>query len=324
MSELNVLIIPGLTLAEVSDADLTRVREAAGPGANVIVSDYREANDNAANADVILGIVPPDLFAAATSLKWVQSISSGVDSFMYPEFINSPVVLTSEKGLVGEHLADHGFGLLLMLTRQLAAARDLGADSWNHRPGLRAQELELTGATMGIIGFGGTGRAMARRGKAFGMQLRAVDIDPVPAGDGVERVEPAASLGEMLAASDVVAICCPLTERTDKLINDTTLAQTKPGAFLINVTRGEVMDEDALVAALKSGQLRGAGLDVAPREPLPADSELWDLPNVVMTPHTAGASQFRAQRNLERFIINLGKFTRGEKLDGIIDKTQGY
>ena len=324
MSQITVMIIPGLTLAEVSDADLARVRDAAGEGANIIVCDYREAATQAAGADVILGIVPPDLFAQAKQLKWVQSISSGVDSFMYPEFINSAVVLTSEKGLVGEHLADHGFGLLLMLTRQLAAARDLGPESWNHRPRLRAQELELTGATMGIIGFGGTGRAMARRATAFGMHVRAVDIDPVPAGDGVEVVEPAEALGEVLAASDVVAVCCPLTHRTDNLINADTLAQTKPGAFLINVTRGEVMDEDALVDALKSGHLRGAGLDVAPREPLPADSELWELPNVVMTPHTAGASQFRAQRNLDRFIDNLGKFARGETLDGIIDKTQGY
>jgi len=318
------MIIPGLTLAEVSDADLARVREAAGDGANIIVSDYREAAAQGADADIILGIVGPDLFAAAPRLKWVQSISSGVDSFMYPEFINSPVVLTSEKGLVGEHLADHGFGLLLMLTRQLAAARDLGPDSWNHRPRLRAQEIELTGATMGIIGFGGTGRAMAKRATAFGMHVRAIDIEPVPAGAGVEVVEPAESLAAVLAASDVVAVCCPLTHRTDKLINAQTLAQTKPGAFLINVTRGEVMDEDALIEALKSGHLRGAGLDVAPREPLPADSELWGLPNVVMTPHTAGASQFRAGRNLDRFISNLGKFTRGETLDGIIDKTQGY
>jgi D-2-hydroxyacid dehydrogenase (NADP+) len=323
-TNLKVMVIPGLTLAKVSDADVARIQAAAGAEAEVIVCDYSQAQSHAADVDVILGIVPAKLFAAAKQLKWVQSISSGVDSFMYPEFINHPVVLTSEKGLVGEHLADHGFGLLLMLTRQLAAARDLGADSWNHRPKLRAAEIELTGATMGIIGFGGTGRAMARRATAFGMQVRAVDKDPVPIGEGVSEIERPAGLPDMLAAADVIAICCPLTEDTDNLINAKTLAQCKPGAFLINVTRGEVMNEEALIEALKSGQLGGAGLDVAPREPLPPESELWDLHNVVMTPHTAGASQFRAQRNLDRFIENLGKFTRGELLDGIIDKTQGY
>ena len=319
-----IMVIPGLTLASVSEQDTQRMREAAGTDAQVVVCDYKTAPEHAAEVDVILGIVPASLFAAAPKLRWVQSISSGVDSFMYPEFVNSPVVLTSEKGLVGEHLADHGMGLLLMLTRQLAAARDLGADAWNHRPALRAQELELTGATMGIIGFGGTGRAMAKRAQAFGMNVRAVDRDSVPTGFGVETIEPTSALDDMLGASDVVAVCCPLTHETDKLLNTQTLAQTKAGAFIVNVTRGEVIDEDALVAALESGHIRGAGLDVAPREPLPEESKLWRLDNVVMTPHTAGASQFRAQRNLDRFIENLGKFVRNEPLDGVIDKTQGY
>jgi phosphoglycerate dehydrogenase-like enzyme len=321
---LKVMVIPGLTLATVSEADEARIQAAAGESAEVIVCDYKQAQDHATDVDVILGIVPAKLFAVTRKLKWVQSISSGVDSFMYPEFINNPVILTSEKGLVGEHLADHGMGLLLMLTRQLAAARDLGADSWNHRPTLRAQEIELTGATMGIIGFGGTGRAMARRACAFGMKVRAIDKDPVPIGEGVSQIEDPAQLANMLAGVDVVAVCCPLTDKTDKMLNAKTLAQCKPGVFIINVTRGEVIDEVALIEALKSGHLGGAGLDVAPREPLPADSELWSLPNVVMTPHTAGASQFRAQRNLDRFIDNLGRFRRGETLDGIIDKMQGY
>ena len=324
MSSLKVMIIPGLTLATVEEADLARIRAAAGADADVIVCDYSEAALHIAEMDVVLGIVPPKLFAKADRLRWVQSISSGVDSFMYPEFIKSPVILTSEKGLVGEHLADHGFGLLLMLTRQLHTARDLGADSWRHRPALRAEEIELTGATMGIIGFGGTGRAMARRALAFGMQVRAVDKDPVAPGDGVAAIESEQDLPLLLAASDVVAVCCPLTERTNKLIDADALARFKPGAFLINVTRGEVVDEDALIAALQSGRLRGAGLDVAPREPLPADSELWRLPNVVMTPHPAGASQYRMQRNLDRFVDNLRRFANGETLQGVIDKTQGY
>ncbi len=324
MTGLKVMIIPGLTLREVAEQDLNRMRMAAGENAHVLVCNYREALQQASDIDVILGIVPLQLFAAAPKLRWVQSISSGVDSFMYPEFINSPVVLTSEKGLVGEHLADHGFGLLLMLTRQLAAARDLGAEAWNRRPQLRAQEIELSGLTMGIIGFGGTGRAMARRATAFGMQVRAIDKDPVEPGDGVQTIEPTSALPQLLGASDVVAICCPLTQATRNMINADTLAHVKPGAYLVNVTRGEVIDEKALVDALRSGHLRGAGLDVAPREPLPADSALWHLPNVVMTPHTAGASQYRIQRNVDRFIANLQRFAHGETLAGIIDKTQGY
>jgi D-2-hydroxyacid dehydrogenase (NADP+) len=323
-----VIVLPGLTLNQVTEDDLDRIRTSGGADTEVVVCNFTENPDQtkqeAADADVILGIVPPELFAAAPKVKWVQSISSGVDSFMYPEFINNPVVLTSEKGLVGEHLADHGFGLLLMLTRQLASARDLGPAAWHHRPALRAQELELTGATMVIIGLGGTGRAMARRALAFGMNVVALDRDAVAPMDDVVLHVGADHLPNILALADVVSVCCPLTSETDKLINASNIAQMKAGAFLINVTRGEVVDEDDVVAALKSGHLRGAGLDVAPREPLPADSELWRLSNVVMTPHTAGASQFRAGRNMDRFIENLAKFVNNKPLEGIIDKTLGY
>jgi phosphoglycerate dehydrogenase-like enzyme len=319
-----VLVIPGLTLPEVSDADVERIRTAAGPGSEVVVSRQRDAEQHAEGVEVILGLVPPPLFKAATKLRWVHAIASGVDMFLYPEFLNSAVTLTSEKGLVGEHLADHGFGLLLMLTRQLAAAHELGPDSWNHRPELRAEEIELTGLTMGIIGFGGTGRAMARRAAAFGMTVRALDRDPVPTSPEVDRVEPPSALPDLLAGSDVIAVCCPLTHETRNLLDAEAFAQMKRGAFLVNVTRGEVMDEAALIAACGSGQLRGAALDVAPREPLPPDSELWRLPNVVMTPHTAGASQYRASRNIERFIANLQRLNSGEPLEGVIDKVLGY
>ena len=321
---MKVLVIPGLTLPEVSETDLERIRSAAGPGAEVVITRQRDAEQHAEGVEVILGMVPPALFNAASKLRWVHAIASGVDMFLYPEFLNSQVILTSEKGLVGEHLADHGFGLLLALTRQLAAAHDFGPDSWNHRPELRREEIELSGLTMGIIGFGGTGRAMARRAAAFGMNVRALDRDAVPASPEGQRVEPSSALPELLAGSDVLAVCCPLTRETRNLLNAETFGHMKPGAFLVNVTRGEVMDEAALISACTSGRLRGAALDVAPREPLPGDSELWRLPNVVMTPHTAGASQYRASRNIERFIANLQRLNAGEPLEGVIDKVLGY
>ena len=121
-----------------------------------------------------------------------------------------------------------------------------------------------------------------------------------------------------------MCICCPLTKETEKLINQQTLKQLKKGAYLINVTRGEIIDEDALIESLKSGHLKGAGLDVTPREPLREDSELWSLPNVILTPHTAGASQYRASRNLDRFISNIGKFRENQPLEGLINKMEGF
>lgn len=319
-----ILIIPGLTLTEIPERSLEQIKDAAGPDSRVVISEHSLAHNHIEDADVVLGLVTPKLFATAKNLKWVQSISSGVDSFMYPEFVNSEVLLTSEKGLVGEHLADHAFGLLLTLTRQLAAARDLGPESWNNRPELRAEEVELTGLNLGIIGFGGTGRSVAKRADAFGLNIRAIDKEAVDPSEAVKTIESTASLNELLSWSDILCICCPLTKETEKLINQQTLNQLKKGAYLINVTRGEIIDEDALIESLKSGHLKGAGLDVTPREPLPEDSELWSLPNVILTPHTAGASQYRASRNLDRFISNIGKFRENQPLEGLINKLEGF
>ncbi|MFP6795045.1 MAG: D-2-hydroxyacid dehydrogenase [Pseudomonadales bacterium] len=321
---MKILIIPGLTLPEVSDQNLEAIRQAAGDNPQIVVTSQKEAALHAADAEVILGLVPKSLFQAAPNLRWVHAIASGVDMFLYPEFVESEIVLTSEKGLVGEHLADHAFGLLLMLTRQLATALRFGADSWNHRPEMRFKEIELSGATMGIFGFGGTGRAVARRAAAFGMNCIALDRDQVPLSDEVSDIYVPDRFEEFLASSDVLSICCPLTNETRDLFDESAFDAMKDSAFLVNVTRGEVMVEEDLVKALQTNKIGGAALDVAPREPLPESSPLWSMPNVVMTPHTAGASQFRAQRNIDRFVRNLLNLVNDEPLEGVIDKALGY
>ena len=321
---MKIVIIPGLTLPEVSDSNLASIQQAAGKDAEVVICTPDSAHNEISDTDVVLGFVSQRMFKMAARLRWVHAIASGVDAFLYPDFVNSEVVLTSEKGLVGEHLADHGFGLLLMLTRQLATALKHGPDSWNHRPEMRRQEIELTGLTMGIIGFGGTGRAMARRAAAFGMNCIALDRDPVHTSPEVDKIMVPDQLPELLGKSDVVSICTPLTSETRNLMNAYAFAAMKSSAFLVNVTRGEVMEEDALVNALQTGEIRGAALDVVPREPLPDSSELWSMPNVVMTPHTAGASQYRADRNVERFVRNLSRLRNGQMLEGVIDKNLGY
>ena len=233
-------------------------------------------------------------------------------------------MLTGEKGLVGGHLADHGFGLLLALTRRIAAAVRLGTGAWEHREALRMQEVELEGLTMGIHGFGGTGRAMARRAAAFGMRCRALDQHPVAPSPEVAEVAGPDGLDDLLSGSDVVAICSPLTAETRGMFDDRAFATMKRGALLVNVTRGEIVDGPSLVRALDSGQLGGAALDVVPDEPLPADHPLWRFDNLVMTPHTAGASQHRAPRNIARFCENLRRLREGKELEGVVDKQLGY
>ncbi len=320
---MKILVIPGMTLPVVTAEVVEQIR-AASQGANVVVASPDDAVKEVHDAEIVLGFVNREMFARASVLKWVQSISSGVDMFLYDEFVSSDVVLTSEKGLVGEHLADHGFGLLLMLTRQLRTALLYGPDAWHHRAEMRRQEIELTGSMMGIFGFGSTGRGMAKRARGFGMNVVALDRDPVATTAEVNEVWPSGRFDELLQESDVLAICCPLTRETRRLWNRSAFEKMKSTAFLVNVTRGEIMVEDDLVWALENGVIRGAALDVTPREPLPADSKLWQLENVVMTPHTAGASQFRAQRNLDRFLSNLQRYLAKEPLEGLIDKELGY
>jgi phosphoglycerate dehydrogenase-like enzyme len=322
---INILVILGLTMAEVAEADIERIRLAAPPGSTVRVAQgTREGVAMAADVDVILGYIPQPLFEAAPRLRWVHAIASGVDAFLYPAMKDSDVVLTGEKGLVGGHLADTGFGLLLALTRQIATAIRRGPAAWGEREAMRRIEIELEGLTMGIVGFGGTGRAMARRATAFGMNLRAVDAVPVSPSDGVGIVWGMDRLEELLGVSDVVAVCCPLTPETHHLFDDQAFTAMKRGALIVNVTRGEIVEGEALVRALTDGRCGGAALDVAPKEPLPPEHPLWSFANVVMTPHTAGASQHRAPRNIQRFCDNLQRAQAGQPLIGVIDKQLGY
>ena len=322
---MHIVVITDMTLPDVSAAQLRAIETAAGPDGTVTVATERaQALAAVPQADVILGCIDPELFELCTRLKWVHATASGADSMLFPAFVDGVAVLTGEKGLVGSHLADHAIALLLALTRQLAQAVRDGTASWERRLEYRRRAVELEGLALGIVGFGGTGRALARRAAAFGMRIRAVDRDPVAGSAEVHGVENLDHLPAMLRDSDVVALCAPLTRETAGMFDRDCFAAMKPGAILINVTRGELVERAALIEALEAGQLAGAGLDVVHAEPLPADDPLWRFPHVVMTPHTAGASQLRAPRNVDRFLENLRRFRRDEPLIGEVDKALGY
>ncbi len=322
---MHILIIPGVTMPKVEDSLLARIRETAGADVRITVAkSTAEAADVMEDVEVILGVITPAMFARAKKLTWVHAITSGADSYLFPEMVNSEVMLSGDKGLVGTHLADHTFALLLSLTRRLARAVQDAPHSWKNRVAYRAEEFELEGCTMGIVGFGGTGRQIARRAKAFGMNCIAVDCDSVPPSPEVSEVWGSDRLDELLRTSDVVTSGLPLTKDTRNLFDARAFSLMKPTALFVNVTRGELMDSDALIAAVNSGKIAGAGLDVGPQEPLPADHPLWSTPNVVMTPHTAGASQFRISRNLDRFCRNIALYRAGKPLEGQINKSRGF
>jgi phosphoglycerate dehydrogenase-like enzyme len=322
---MRILIIPGLTMPAVDDELLARIRAAGGPGTEITVADSPgEALESVEDVEVILGIITPALFQRARALRWVHATTAGADAYLFDAMRESRVLLSGDKGLVGSHLAEHTFALLLAITRRLARAVLDGPRSWEHRVEYRREEFELEGLTMGVVGFGGTGKAITRRAAAFGMHCIAVDCEPVSSTPEVPEVWPADRLDDLLRASDVVASGLPLTPATRGIFGDRAFALMKPSAILVNVTRGELVDGDALAHAMRSGAIAGAGLDVAPQEPLPPDHPLWTTPNVVMTPHTAGASQLRVGRNLDRFCRNLAHFRSGEPIDGAIDKEKGY
>jgi phosphoglycerate dehydrogenase-like enzyme len=326
----NILVIEGLTMPEAKPEYLANIGRAAPNDSTIqVAANIKEAAQYAADTEVILGVLNKRLFADMPKLKWVHATASGVDMFMFPDFINSDVVLTGEKGLVGGHLADTGMGLLLALTRQIHTAIKLGPEAWANREAMRRQEIELEGLTMGVLGFGGTGRGMAKRAVAFGMNTIAVDEFPAAPESltpefGVDEVWPLDRIDDLLAQSDVVAVCLPLTDQTNQMFDTETIAKMKPGSYIVNVTRGEIIADEPLVAALESGHLGGAALDVAPGEPLPADHKLFQLPNVAMTPHTAGASQLRAPKNVARFVRNLGHAQSKGEFEGVVDKNLGF
>jgi phosphoglycerate dehydrogenase-like enzyme len=321
-----ILIVTGMTFPEVTEDELKEIYVASGEGDIVIANSSEEAAPHWVDAEVALGTLNAETFRTAKNLRWLQSTAAGADMLMYPEMKQSDVMLTGEKGLVGDHLSDHAFALLLSLTRQLKRAYAEAPNSWPSRPAMRKLMYELSGSTMGIVGLGGTGRAMAVRAKAFGMDSIAVDSEDVAQTPEVSQLWGMDRFHEFLGLSDVVAISCPLTPETRGLFDDAAFAAMKPTAYVINVTRGPIIDVDAITKAITENRIGGAGLDVhpGPIEPLPSDNPLWLHPNVVITPHTAGASQWRARRNVRRFIDNLPRYRNGRLLEGVVDKEKGF
>jgi len=315
-------VLSNFPIPEVQKRHIDDIQRCAS-SYEIVVTDDREAQlEEIVDADVVFGTVNKQLFLQAKKLRWVQAVGAGIDPMLFPEFIESEVTLTSEKGQVGIHLAEHAFALLLGLSR--GVGRALRNPRWEVRADIRARAWELWGMTMGIVGLGGTGLAVAERAQAFGMRVLAVDPELVPQPSFVAWLSTPESLPDMLGMSDVVVICAPLTTETRHLFDAARFAQMREGSVLIDVTRGEIIDGAALVAALESGHLGGAGLDTPPGEPISDDNPLWRMDNVIVTPHTAGASPRRGDRIVELFCKNLEHFRLGEPLEGVIDKVKGY
>jgi len=272
--------------------------------------------------------VDRDVFPSATRLRWVQSPAVGVGSLMFPELLASPVVITSARGIRARAIAEHVLGVTIALARKLPVAmRAQVAHRWaqDELEGASVDVRTLQGRRMGIVGLGAIGLELVKIAVPFGLRVSAIrrhTNQPPP--DGVEEVWAPERLHDLLAQSDVVVLAAPHTPETKRLIGRTELDRIKRGALLINIARGKLVDDEAVIAALRDGRLGGAALDVFSQEPLDPASPYWDLPNVIVTPHTSGAMQDYWTPLVALFADNLRRFERGESLRNVVDKVAGY
>jgi phosphoglycerate dehydrogenase-like enzyme len=320
---MKILFVPNLIVSGLSEADRANILQSAGPGARIVeAKDQATQRRELPDTDILFGRVHADLFSLAKRLRLYHSIGAGVDNILNAELANSDVPLASEKGDVGIHLSEHALALLLGLTRGLHTA--IRTPDYGLREPIRVHQRELYEQTMGIVGFGGTGRAVAKRAVGFGMRVLGVDIEDVDPEPGVEAIWKPDRLPDLLGVSDVVVIALPLTKATHHLFTRERFTQMQRHAILINVTRGEIIRGEDVLAAVNEGLIWGAGLDVTDPEPLPKGHRLWTHPRVIVTPHTAGGSPRRAGRVIETFIDNLRRMRTGEPLLALIDKEKGY
>lgn len=331
--------------ARVRTRDLERIREAA-PGARIVnLSVEGLADGPTDDVEVLLrGFLSSEAFdrllARAPHLRWVHSATSGVERALTPAALARDIVVTNARGVFSRPIAEHVLLMILAISRNMPQLLELqGERTWQPLEGRELRDL-----TIGIIGYGSLGRSVASLATAFGSRVIALRRHAA-AGDGPSAasaasggddeepflVEPRLSrvlgpdgLHELLGEADVVVLAAPLTPETESLIDETALAAMKPGAWLINVARGRLVDDHALIRALTDRRIGGAALDTFRDEPLPQTSPLWDLPNVIVTPHTSWSSTRVLDRSVDLFCDNLRRFRNGEPLRNVVDRAAGY
>lgn len=298
-----------------------------------------------ADAEIYFGYgIPAELLQAGPKLAWVHSGAAGVGGSLTPAMVESPVVFTNSAGVHAPPMAETVLAMLLYFGRGLDFAVASKAErAWDTEPYYVAGAplAELSSSTIGIIGFGGIGREVARRVAALGARVIAVKRTPAQAGEAnltpvagggvlggrIEMVWGKAGLDAVYRECDAIVVCAPDTPQTRGMIDGEALRRMKPGATLVNVARGSLVDEEALIEALTEGRIRGAGLDVFSKEPLPSDSPLWALPNVLMTPHVSAVTRGFWRRETDLIVRNLTRFATGVPVgawENVVDKRAGY
>ena len=286
----------------------------------------RHDEDALRGADVMIGwSLPPEQFRAAASLRWIYSITAAVDQFLYPELAASGIAISNAGSVHGPVVAEHAMAMVLAVAKRLpSAVRFQDRRKWAMEAIWKERPCEIRGASMAVIGLGSIGAEVASMAAALKMHVIGVREHPERGPESAHEVMGYSSLDSAIARAGFVVLAAPLTSRTHHLIDSRRLQLFKPGAFLINVSRGALVDETALVKALRDHRLAGAALDVFAEEPLPRRSPLWKMPQVLITPHTAFLTEKVWERHYELFAANLKRHLAGQALENLVDKRLGY
>lgn len=309
-----------VTMANIQPEYAKRIASYA-PGIEIVKAGSDDLMQKIVDAEVFYGSPTPKLLEVAKRLKWVQVGSAGVENYVFPEMVQSDIVLTNSSGAYGPQISEHAIGLILALTRGIN--RFVAQRAW-HVDNLKP--VDVSGMTMGIVGLGNIGSEIARRAH-YGFDMKVLAIDPkstLRRPGFVAELHYPSWLMEMVPQVDFLVSSAPLTRETKGMFNTNVFNAMKPSAYFINVSRGKLVDTPALVKALEEKRIAGAGLDVVDQEPLPSSSQLWKLPNVIVTGHTSGVCQNSERRRMEVFSENVRRYVAGEPLMNVIDKEKGY
>jgi D-2-hydroxyacid dehydrogenase (NADP+) len=294
----------------------------------VHLPDYDRLPAELPDTDIFVGYsLRAEQLTHAKKLKWIHSTAAGVAQLMYPELRDSGIVVTNPSGIFSPPMAEHTMGLLLALARNFPdSVRYQDGSHWGQQDmwDLPQRFTELSSKVLLIVGFGSIGRELAKRAKAFDMRVWGVTRGGVSDSPHAEKIVPASQLEEVLPHADYVVIAAPETSETRRLMGAQQIARMKSGARLINVGRGSLLDETALIRALESGALGGAALDVTSVEPLPADSPLWKAPNLFITPHTSAISDRLWDRETALLMDLLERWFDGREMFNQVDFARGY
>lgn len=317
-----VLYLQKPELITKQKALVIRTLQSALPELELLFADSVEAVPKHMKIDVIITPTLPWLPAALARLdhyRWIHFLSAGVEKIWDMDFDKSSILMTKSSGVHGAPMSEYAMGAMLYFAKQFGRFHDLAKQALWQRSWLD----ELTDKQLTVLGLGHIGQSLARRAKAFDMQVVGTQRTPRSIAS-VDRVVALEDIGPELARTDFLVCCLPHTEATRGLVNDKLLSQLKPGAVLIDISRGGVVKGDAVLKALDSGILKGAALDVFEQQPLPPESPLWKREDILITPHVSGTTPHYLERALNVFLDNYAAFSKGQRMVTLVDQVAGY